>query len=528
MMKFSSRLAAIAAAVTILALLSLWGLEFLRAPKRIHREHAQGPSLQFEELAFRPTLSVQKAKTAGHFALAEVSVSRKEAEQDLDELEWLIENTYSYRDLRGIDYQAALDTIRGSFGDRTRRGELAYQLTRFLALFGDGHSRLSDPSRQALSSSFLPFLVQESDGRLVAFKPDRSGFIEPGLPFIRAMDGLAMDEWLRASSRLCADGSSQYVRHNSIRGLRYIELLRVDLRLQAKNSIQVELESLDGRKSMQLELPLIPDKPNYGPWPKSESGIVSGNIGYLRIPLMNPSPEFIDDMLKSIHRFKDTAGLIIDVRGNGGGSRVPLRRLFPFFMAPDDPPRVVNVAAYRLGVEGRKQAFEGRYLHPASFSGWTEPERTAIRQFAASFQPEWPVPRDLFSEWHYFVIGPHREEDGFYYSNPVIVLMDSACFSATDIFLGAFEGWRNVTLVGSPSGGGSGCRVSTRLRHSLMTVHLSSMVSFRANGQLYDTRGVLPDMLLQPSATDLLGETDSILEKAIQHIAELTFATRRN
>lgn len=524
-MKLFFRFAAIAAAVTILALLSLWGLEFLRAPKRVHREHLQIPSLQFEELAFRPMLSVQKARIAGHFALAETSVSRKEAEQDLDELEWLIENTYSYRDLKGIDYRAALDTIRGSFGDRTRRGELAYQLTRFLALFGDGHSQLSDPSPRALSSSFLPFLVQESDGRLVAFKPDRSGFLEPGLPFIRAMDGLAMDEWLKVSSRLCADGSSQYVRHNSIRGLRYIELLREDLRLQAQNSIQVELESLDGKKSKQIELFLAPDKPIYGLWPKSESGIVSGNIGYLRIPLMNPSPEFIDDMLESMHRFKDTVGLIIDVRGNGGGSRAPLRRLFPFFMAPDDVPRVVNVAAYRLGIEGRRQAFERRYLYPASFSGWTEPERAAIGQFAATFQPEWPVPKDLFSEWHYFIIGPHREENGFYYANPVIILMDSACFSATDVFLGAFKGWRNVTLVGSPSGGGSGCRVSTRLKHSMMTVTLSSMVSFRANGQLYDTRGVLPDILLQASATDFLGETDSILKKAVQHITELTFPT---
>ncbi len=43
---------------------------------------------------------------------------------------------------------------------------------------------------------------------------------------------------------------------------------------------------------------------------------------------------------------------------------------------------------------------------------------------------------------------------------------------------------------------------------------LSTMVSYRPNGEIYDGRGIAPDVLAQPTLRDLLGETDSVLERA--------------
>ncbi|HUT46438.1 MAG TPA: hypothetical protein VMX36_09135 [Sedimentisphaerales bacterium] len=180
-----------------------------RRPRRVLREHANTVAKEFEYLArrfdFRPPWDSWQ--------------SRARAQEDLDELEWLLENRYSYLHLKGVDYKAALDSIRCSLGDDINRSILGYQLSKFIALFGDGHSRVASSSVRLSSfcSSFPPFLVEESAGRLVAFKPDRSDFVDPNFPFLRAIDGLSMDKWLKAEGLTVAEGSPQFVRYNTIR-----------------------------------------------------------------------------------------------------------------------------------------------------------------------------------------------------------------------------------------------------------------------------------------------------------------------
>lgn len=104
--------------------------------------------------------------------------------------------------------------------------------------------------------------------------------------------------------------------------------------------------------------------------------------------------------------------------------------------------------------------------------------------------------------------------DLFHYDKPVILLIDSGCFSAADIFAGAFHGWRDVTLMGTLTGGGSGRARSYRLFHSNLEARLSSMVSYRPDGSLYDGLAISPDIVVCPTAQDVLGKTDTVLEAA--------------
>jgi C-terminal processing protease CtpA/Prc len=220
-----------------------------------------------------------------------------------------------------------------------------------------------------------------------------------------------------------------------------------------------------------------------------------------------------------MHSFRDTQGLIIDVRGNGGGSRDALRTLFPYFMKPDHLPRVANVAKYRLQPGDPAGAKEGylanRYLFPITYSGWTNADREAIRRFAAQFKPQWDPPEGAFSDWHYMLLHPFDADQHYHYDRPVVLLIDSHCFSATDIFVGAFNGWPNVTLLGTPTGGGSGRSQVHVLPNSQVAVQLSTMASFQPNGQLYDGNGIAPARIAKPSLDDLLGKSDSLREKAV-------------
>ena len=42
------------------------------------------------------------------------------------------------------------------------------------------------------------------------------------------------------------------------------------------------------------------------------------------------------------------------------------------------------------------------------------------------------------------------------------------------------------------------------------------MASFRTDGNLYDTVGVAPDVLIEPVATDFIGATDTQLDAALE------------
>jgi hypothetical protein len=403
-----------------------------------------------------------------------------------------------------------------------------------MALFGDGHSCVASSScrLKLLCKSFPPFLVGESNGRLVVFKPDRSDFIDSNTPFLRAIDGLPVDSWLKATGQFVEKGSPQYIRHRTIRNLRYIECLRKELALVETDTIKIELESADGLSTRRNELPLIKERPIYGLWPRleseftswedvrPESRILPPNIGYLRFTIMSAEPEFLDGLIDAMDRFHSTKGLIIDLRTNGGGRRTPLQVLLPFFMAQSDPPRVVNVAAYRLGTKYIKEDFKARYLYPASSSRWSKAEQEVIGRFTKTFKPEWTLPDGQFSRWHYFVISPSKDERYYHYNKPVVILMDRGNFSACDIFLGAFKGWKNVTLMGRPSGGGSGCTQEYELSNSGIRIYLSRMASFQPSGKLYDGNGIQPDIVIEPIPTDFIGQSDTILDRAIQAIDE--------
>ena len=109
-------------------------------------------------------------------------------------------------------------------------------------------------------------------------------------------------------------------------------------------------------------------------------------------------------------------------------------------------------------------------------------------------------------------------DTAFHYDRPLIILLNTNCFSATDIFLGAFHGRRNVTLMGTRSGGGSGRSRSEALPNSQLTIRMSTMASFRPNGQRYDGKGVAPDVEMRPILSDLLGSTDSVLDAAVKRL----------
>ena len=194
-------------------------------------------------------------------------------------------------------------------------------------------------------------------------------------------------------------------------------------------------------------------------------------------------------------------GLVIDVRRGGALGPGALRELFPYFMDAGEPPRVAAVAAYRLNAERGEQgnAKEGflaeRRMFPITAGAFTDEERDAMAKVARDFEPEWKPPALDFSAWHCLVLTARKDGPYYHYDNPVAVLADAGSSGAADLLLAAFKGRKKVTLIGTPSAGATGRSEAVRLANSGVAVRMSTTVTFRPDGKLYDGRGVEPTSL---------------------------------
>ncbi|MFN0135782.1 MAG: S41 family peptidase [Phycisphaerae bacterium] len=446
-------------------------------------------------------------------------VTADEVRTDLAELARAIREQFSYATLKQVDIAAEIAAIEKKFEKGTTTAAFAIEVQKFIAKFGDGHSRVRRFSSYMLGG-FLPCDVALWGERVAAVRTDGQ-LLDPDRPFIKSIDDRPIEQWLAAAEKFVADGSPQLKRRRAVELLPFLSALRREMNLTDELPVKIELDGAG-----------VPPKPGTTnradsrvrglPPQRRESRVLDGNIGYLRLEAMNESDEFLASLDEQMHKFRETKALIIDVRGNGGGSRAPLRTLFPYFMKADESPMVTNVAVYRIrkGDDAKNPAgFLGnRWLYPAAWTGWNDAERGAIKAIADQFGPEWKLPEGQFSDWHYFVLRRDLNPKAYHYDKPVVVLMDNDCFSATDIFLAAMKGRSGVKLVGEPSSGGSGRAAGVPLRGAGIEVMLSTMASFRIDGKLFDTRGVEPDDVMSPQLEDVLGLKDGILDRVVSKL----------
>ena len=438
----------------------------------------------------------------------------KALNEDLNQFKEQLEQRFAYLLTNRIDYHTAIEAIRqkGSNGIRTQ--DLRLEIQQVLALFIDGHAGVRKLNFKA---DGLPFYLHPVAERVVAVKGDRSGFLEAGYPFLVKINGLDINHWIAMADEYVAQGSAQLRLFDGTRRLRQgFTHFREKLGLPVSDTIEVELLSSDQLKVKKRSI-VLTNISRSAPQSAMPSHIMENNIGYLRIPSFSGDGPAEQDIETWMPKFRNTRGLVIDVRGNGGGSRIGLLRLVPYLMDKHNKPSVANVCAYRLNEAFDPDHLEIRFAYREDSEHWTDRERETIAHFKRDFTPQWAPPQGGFSDWHYLLLSKKDSSTKYHYNKPIIVLHDAACFSATDIFLGALKNWRpNIKLMGSPSSGGSARSVTSQLRHSKIYYRSGSMVSFQRNGMLYDTNGISPDYLVYPDPEYFIGGEDTVLEKAIK------------
>ncbi|GAB5406847.1 MAG: hypothetical protein Aurels2KO_50780 [Aureliella sp.] len=243
-------------------------------------------------------------------------------------------------------------------------------------------------------------------------------------------------------------------------------------------------------------------------------------LGYVRIRSfsVNSADQFVREFVRLIEQLPQE-GLIVDVRGNGGGLILAGEQLLQVLT-----PRRIEPTLFQLLVTplNRRLVEELGFL-----SEWRPSMRQAV-QTGAAFSQGFPItPRHKANEL------------GQRYQGPVVLITDALCYSTTDIFAAGFQDHGIGTIVGVDNNtGAGGANVWT---HNLLSDFLSDSespyqplpsnsgmrVSIRrtirvgaSNGTVLEDFGVVPDILHPMTRDDLLNENADLIARAAEILIE--------
>lgn len=479
-------------------------------PAAIARERKKDIAAEHKFLVTKPELREAKL------------VPRKDLEEDLDYLEHVLVTCFSYLELRPVDYRGAIDAIRGSLDEETSLNQFRLQLAKLISLFCDGHGRLASPPAQYMPRGYAPFVAGSFKDRV--YLTNGENFLDPKHPYVTSIDGRPIAEWLEVASYTVVKESPQWRLRQSLQMLSYVNYIRGELGLPKNDSLQLELESKNRKSSRMMEVEVARRPQRELDFPAGDTRRI-GEIGYIRLPQMTGSSRFLAQLNQWMGRFKDTTGIIIDVRGNPGGSKNILLTLMPYFLKPGDPMRIIEFSAYRKPMELPRPMPDGFNMsnmsaQPVTSSHWkTDAQRNYIGKAIKAFKPTWTLPEGKFSDFYVLAFDSTMNPEAYYYDKPLIILQDSGSFSASDIFLGGFKGLPNTTLMGTASGGGNGWMESYTLPNTGLEVVLCQTAKFRPTGEPFDGLGVPPDLVMEATPRDRMGKSDSVLDAAVRRLA---------
>lgn len=191
-------------------------------------------------------------------------------------------------------------------------------------------------------------------------------------------------------------------------------------------------------------------------------GVIAFNVW------MTPISRQFDEAVDAL---RDTAGIVIDLRGNPGGVLTMIMGLSGHFV---DAPLTLGTMTTR----------------DSSLKLVANPRRVG-----ASGQPVTP------------------------FAGPVAILVDEGSYSASEIFSGGMQSIRRARVFGVRTAGGALPAVLERLPGGdVLQYAIGDFVT--AAGERIEGRGVAPDVVVAPTRADLLAGRDTVLEAALDWLAK--------
>lgn len=205
-------------------------------------------------------------------------------------------------------------------------------------------------------------------------------------------------------------------------------------------------------------------------------------VAYIRIPGFG-EPKYENRALELVQEYRGAHALIIDVRGNGGGS------------TPSRLTRQLMDRPYRWWTE--------RSRHPE----WLKKRHGSGNiQFAENYE---------YAEWRSDWQEPANE--GERYNGRIMILADRFVGSAAEDFIMPFKDNGRATIVGERTWGSTGQPV---FRHFGEDIHvgIGSIRAYMSNGEPFEGVGIAPDIEVGRTREQIYSKRDAVLDKALELI----------
>lgn len=354
------------------------------------------------------------------------------------------------------------------------------ELEQCFALLKDGHTEVNGPSDWPTASP--PIALAELEGRVVV-----AGLVEP----TAIADSVLRQEFENANlklgdevltvdgeptSRVLKDRIHPFVCASTPQHLSLVSCPRI-LRGEPGTRVRMGIRTGDGSvREVSLTRGYQRARPQTH---ERDSGPVADGVVYVELPSFGSeaAAETFERMLPAI---RGARGLILDVRGNGGGSTSVAYRVLSWLTDKPLP-----------GSRWRTREYK-----PA-FRAWGRPEG-----------------------WHH---GKHDDvqpkDDPFL--GPVVVLTGPATFSAAEDFLVVLKASGRARLVGTATGGSTGQPLSIKGLPGGGTARICTKRDTFPDGTEFVGIGVLPDVVVQPTIADFVAGRDTVFERGLEEIRSM-------
>lgn len=360
---------------------------------------------------------------------------------------------------------ARADSVR-SFGEYTRL------LQRMAAALGDGHTYIYpvDGRTAPLTTVLIGGRVYVE--RVESTDAERAGICR-GMELVSINGEAATAYGRRVQGPLVSSSTPQWTEHEIFDGHGLLKTYG------ESDTLRLVFADSKGRRLPVTYVAGSWKRDKRAPTPTFEYKELKGGVGYLRIANFM-AQNFRDDFDQIYPRILETKGLVIDVRGNGGGNS--------------------GNADYVL-----------RHFTPDSIrtASWSSP--TYIPAFASWGRraADYRSPSGLMA--------PHADRP--IYTGPVAVLTDRGTFSAAEDFCAVFAGMKRGPLVGSPTGGSTGNGVRVELLRGYVWANICSKHDVAPDGTEFVGRGLQPSIRVDETyASWFEDETDAALARALRYI----------
>ena len=385
---------------------------------------------------------------------------------------WNTVNDHYYRaDLNGVDWRAARDTWRPLALAAATDDEFWERLDQMAGELSDVHTRVESPNavaqrkeQQVLS---LGLNIRLLDGALVVLSvnPESDAYwsgVRAGMRLLRIGGKDANTQWRVWAQAARKTSSPQAALRMPLRRLNVVA--NEAIRESASATFGLSFARVDGS---EFDVRLRPK--TLSTRPIVTSRVLPSGMGYVRFTSFQESLR--SDVLAAIEKLKDTPALILDLRGNGGGSGAMAEAIVGSFMKTKT-------------IIGRTETRTGKPVTLAF----------GVIKIAS---PEASVP------------GKHDA-----YAGKLAVLMDADSASASEAAAGALQSTGRAIVVGEIS---CGCLLAF-LGYAALPgggeLAFSEIGFTNAKGERIEGRGVIPDVAVERKRTDFVEQRDRVLEAA--------------